>query len=243
LFASYFADAFIFGEWYKSRPYRFLFPFKPFRFITYYPDLKYINYSEPSFGGEILKLSYSGKISIEKGFGNFISVINGLAGKNPGLKIKVKIAGWYESDSDRKECEPLLRQKYQNISVSHSGRQEFKEFIKQINDTDIFLDLRDDNPENQRCLPIRLFYYTAMQRPVIFSDLKAIRREVEIGKFGFLVRPDNTSEIIQIITGYLQNPKLYIQHCKNARKLAEENYNWQKISPEFIKFINSFLTY
>ena len=233
------ADAFIFGEWYKSKPYRLLFPFKPFIFTTYYPDLRYIRYKEPGLTPGKLRLSYSGKINLEKGFSNFIKVIKGLSMLHPDLRIEVKITGWFESDNDRKECEPFIKDENSKIDLVMSGRQNFIDFNRQLNETDIFLDLRADTLENQHCLPIRLFYYAANGRPVVFSDLKAIRREVEIEKFGFLVKPRNTDSIVSIISEYLGKSELYYRHCREARALAERKYNWKSISAEFMKFIES----
>ncbi|MDQ1332165.1 MAG: hypothetical protein QG576_199 [Bacteroidota bacterium] len=238
--ASSFVDGFIFGEWYKSRPYRLVFPFKPYTFITYYPDLSYIRSNAPSMTREKLKLIYSGKISMEKGFGNFIRVVTGLSDMYKDLGIDVKIIGWYESDKDKKACEPLLKINRKNITLSVPGRLAFSDYIDQIKEADIFLDLRKQVFENQHSLPIKLFYYAALGRPVIFSDLKSIRRDVDIEKFGFLVAPDRTDRIIEIITGYLKNRDLYFEHCHNALSLAEEKYNWKNINLEFLKFINSF---
>ena len=133
----------------------------------------------------------------------------------------------------------LLHNIKRNISVSFPGKQEFTDFTGSINDTDIFLDLRKVNFENNYSLPIKLFYYAALGRPVIISDLKAVRRDVEIQKFGFVVNPEDTGEIIKIITGYFNNPGLYLEHCNNARRLAEEEYNWGKVTAEFLSFIES----
>jgi glycosyltransferase involved in cell wall biosynthesis len=240
LLASCFADGFIFGEWYKSRPYRLLFPFKPYAFVTYYPDLGYISMKEPSMTGEKLKLIYSGRISMEKGFGNFIKVIAGLSDIHKDLGIEAEIIGWYESDKDKRECEPLFKIAGENISLIVTGRQNFKNYIEKIKEADIFLDLRMPGFENHRSLPIKLFYYAALGRPVIFTDLKSIRRDVETEKFGFLVKPHRTEKIIKIISGYLHDRELYLEHCRNSRHLAEEKYNWQKISPGLLKFIDFF---
>lgn len=238
--AAYISDAFIFGEWHKSRPYRRLFPFKSFLFLTYYPDLKYLKQTDPLPLKSTLRLVYTGKISIEKGLGNFMNVIRKLTEQNKNLHINLKIIGWYGSEDDKRSCEPLLNIRDKNISLEIKGRQEFRDFISEIRGTDIFLDLRETGFETQRSLPIRLFYYAALGRPVIFTDLKAIRRDVEIEKFGFMVNPENAETVSDIISGYIANQELYLEHCRNARKLAEEKYNWQLISPDFIRFIESF---
>lgn len=233
-------NAFIFGEWYKSRPYRILFPYKPFIFLSYYPDLKYVEHKEPALSSGRLRLSWSGKMSREKGFLNFIQVVNGVADKDPGLKIEVKIIGWFETESDRILCEPLLRNQDPNISFLLYERQPFRQFLTLIRDTDIFIDLRSDRIENQNSLPIKLFYYAALGRPVIFSDLKAIRKEVRIENFGHLVKPGIPELPVDIIFKYLHDSELYFKHANNARKMAEEIYNWGRIKPALLSFIDSF---
>jgi glycosyltransferase involved in cell wall biosynthesis len=232
------ADSFIFGEWYKSRPYRFIFPGKRFVYTSYYPDLKYIPYCKPDLRKGKLRLCYSGKISREKGFGNFMSVIQKLIELKRDIDIEVNVIGWYENISDKEECGNILSHVNRNVTIKIFERQDLENFLELIKETDIFLDLRYDDYENQRCLPIKLFYYAALGRPVIFSDLRAIHKEVEIGKFGFLVNPGNHKTIANIILGYLNDEDLYYQHCRNARNLAENNYNWKRIESQFIKFIS-----
>ncbi|MCX6327237.1 MAG: glycosyltransferase [Bacteroidia bacterium] len=240
LLVSKFADSFIFGEWYKSRPYRFFYPRKSFIFTSYYPDLKYISFCNPGLQNGKIRLSYSGKISLEKGYGNFFNVLERLTEYKSDLKIEVKIIGWYESTRDKEECENLIRTASRNITLTILDRQSFKNFIELIKETDIFLDLRSDNFENQHCLPIKLLYYAALGRPVIFSDLIAIRKEVEINKFGFLVNPTDYERIVKLIADYIEDKELYYKHCKNARYLAEKKYNWKKTEPQFLKFITSY---
>ncbi len=235
------ADAFIFGEWYKGKPYRFLFPGKKFLYSGYYPDLKYIRYREPGIEKELLRLSYSGKLSIEKGFGNFLETIELLTLKRPGLKIRIKIIGWYDSEKEQKIFEKMIASFPENVSFKFYPMQDYLTFIELINDTDIFLDLRSDDFENQRCLPIKLFYYAALKRPVIFTNLKAIRKEVDISKFGHLVKPDNIETISGLILNYIDNQTIYNRHCTSARKLAESKYNWGAIKDEFTEFLQKLI--
>ena len=239
LWVSKFADSFIFGEYFKSRPYRILFPHKSYIHTSYYPDLKYISFCKPELQQGKLRLTYSGKISLEKGYGNFFNVLQKLTENKTDLKIEAKIIGWYESIRDKEECENLMRSLNRSITLTILDRQSFKNFIELIKETDIFLDLRSDNFENHHCLPIKLFYYAALGRPVIFSDLKAIRKEVEIDKFGFIVNPTDKERIVKLIINYIEDRELYYKHCANARYLAENDYNWQTIEPQFLKFVTS----
>lgn len=239
IYASLLTDSFIFGEFYKSRPYRFLFPFKPFTFVPYYPDLKYIPYLNPDLTAGKLRLTYSGKISSVKGYGNFISTLSTLHQRLSSLKIEVKIIGWYESLADKNEFEQTLSRSAENISIKIYERQDFENYLELIKDCDIFIDLRICDLENNHSLPIKLFYYAALGRPVIYSDLKAIRKEVETGSFGFLVNPADSNGVADKIIEYLNNEKLYYSHCRNARNLALTRYNWERNESEFLSFLSS----
>ena len=104
--------------------------------------------------------------------------------------------------------------------------------------SDLFFDLRDRDAENQRCLSIKLFYYMAAGRPVIYSDLKAIVKGCpEIEQFGHLVNPFDTETIVDIVNGYIKDEDLYRKHCAVARQLAEHKYNWKAIEADFVRFI------
>ena len=239
IWASSFADAFIFGEWYKSRLYRFLFPGKRFVFLSYFPDLKYINRSQPDLNSNTLRLSYSGKLTRDKGFDNFVKVLDGLSSRYQNTRIDVKIIGWPDPcEKLNSRAEIPIRN---NIVVSWFGKQSFLNYLNLINDTDLFLDLRYNDLENRHCLPVKIFYFAAFGRPVIFTDLKSIRKEIDTSSFGFLVNPSHPDEIIELISEYMEKKDLYLNHCNSARKLIEEKYNWRLIEPDFARFIISIL--
>ncbi|MFW5891878.1 MAG: glycosyltransferase [Bacteroidota bacterium] len=232
----FFCNGFIFGEWYKSRPFRYLFPRKPHVFISYYPDLSIIPITSPGLHPNKLRLCYSGKLTHEKGMGNFISVLEHLNQMHPELVLDVKIIGWYSNETERYIFEKRLKT-LTNTSLSFFPKLPFHDYLNAIKDIDIFFDLRSDDFENQHCLPIKLFYYAALGRPVIFTNLKAIRKEVEIELFGFLTSPSDHENIALIVDKYLKNPKLYYHHCENARKLSVEKYNWKQLEDDFICFL------
>ena len=239
VYAGLCSDGFIFGEYFKGKPFKFLFPKTPAILLTYYPRLNLFNPIKPALKTNTLKLCYSGKISIEKGFENLLNVINRLLDVNKDLKIELKIIGWFYK-KDKKIIQNKIEKIQHKIDIVFYKKQDLKDYIDLIKDTDIFIELRSKDIENSHCLPIKLFYYIALERPVIYTNLKAIQKEVEINKFGYLVNPKKPNKIAKIITNYLNNKDLYYKHCSNAKSYFREHYNWEKIEGNFINYIEKF---
>jgi glycosyltransferase involved in cell wall biosynthesis len=185
----------------------------------------------------MLRLTYNGKLSREKGFGRFLDVVRMLAERRPALVIRVKVIGWYADEREKKILEKKQADMPGRVRITHHPFLEYHEFLQMIRDVDLFFDLRRGDPENQRCLPIRIFLYAALGRPVIFTNLKALRREVETARFGRLVNPRDTAAVVRLVEEYLDDRQLYLAHCREARRLAEERYNWSAVSGHFITFL------
>lgn len=82
----------------------------------------------------------------------------------------------------------------------------------------------------------------ACGKPFIYSDIKPVRDEIDYEKYGFLVNPDNETEIIKAIESYLNNPGLAEEHSINARKLIEDNKNWEIESKKLIDLVGKLLS-
>jgi glycosyltransferase involved in cell wall biosynthesis len=131
----------------------------------------------------------------------------------------------------------LKRHNRGNITVKNFV--PFDEFSNSYADYDICFDLREKNFESAHCLPIKIFYYTGSGKPVIYSDLKAIKNHIDVSKFGYLANPKDSETIAKLIENYVENPELYDSHAENARKMFEEKYNWEKIKNLFLEFIKN----
>ncbi len=239
LYTSSCCDGFIFGEHYKSLPYRFLFGYKKWSLVSYYPDLKSINYQESKLNPGKICLGYTGKISVEKGIRNFFAVATALKRKSPETVVKLKIIGWCLSETEKNTFDKLCLQA-EDIEIEILGKQDFETFSDQLHDVDILFDLRKLDFENNRCLAIKVFYYAACGKPVVYTQLKAIKREIDVNKFGYFVDPTDSEMISDYITNYIEHPDLYQQHSQVARKLGEEKYHWGIIEPRFVDFISKF---
>jgi glycosyltransferase involved in cell wall biosynthesis len=239
LYSCYLSDGFIISEYYKGIIPKKLFPKKKSIQISYYPKEEYITKTKPNLNNNLLRLSYSGTLSKEKGFVNFLNVLKELIHNDDNLKIRIKIIGEF-NQNEKNECLRLVNEFDKNISFSFFDFQELTKFIELVNDTDVFLDLRSTDLINSHCLPIKLFYYIALQRPIIYSDLIAIRKEIEVENFGYLVNPKDSKKIADLINNYQSNQTLYLSHCSKARNLFELKYNWQIQEEKFIGFVEGF---
>ncbi|MBR1564703.1 MAG: hypothetical protein IJ650_05085 [Paludibacteraceae bacterium] len=233
IMAGILADAFIFGETDKARPFRRLFPYKKSLLLTYYPLLEYITPRPANTDiKRQLRLLYAGPLTREKGYHRVIDAITMCARCQPQTAFTLTII----TDSPLPIDQPSLPD---NLSLNYIHEMPFQQFCSQITLHDIFFDLRDCDTENTRCLPIKLFYYMAAARPVIYSDLKAIRTAVpELAKDDCsLVNPDNIKDVSAILHRYLTETSFYQTICLRNRQLIENQYNWDKQDLTFISFI------
>lgn len=237
LYAGFLSTDFIFGEETKKFPLAYFFPFKKKMTLPYYPDDQYIFENIKKLEPNKINMCYTGVFSEEKGVGNFFAAIDTLEKKRPDLHIDITLIGGSRKKNDEIYFSELLK-KYKKENVKISKPTSFEEFTKSYADADICFDLREINIENHHCLPIKIFYYAASGKPVIYTDLKATRQFVEVSKFGFLVDPKNAQQISNYIEKYLDDPKLYDKHTQNARLLYEQKYNWNVIKDSFVDFVN-----
>jgi len=223
-------DGFIFGEKYKSLPFRRLFPGKPYTFVSYYPDLKYISSVQHGVPKDVVRLLYSGPLTEEKGFPHVLASAVKVARRHPDWTVNLRVLTAEQSH--------IPADLPANLSLDIASYLPFEQFCQKLSEQDVFLDLRSTDKENRKCLPIKLFYYMAAGRPVIYSNLDAIEDGCpEISQIGFLVNPQDEDRVADIVEQYVMNPEMYHQHCMAARQLAEQKYHWKAIEADFVRFI------
>ena len=236
LYAGLISTHYIFGENTKKFPLAYLYPFKKQLLLPYFPDDVYISKNIKKMDAGKIMVCYTGQISKEKGIENFFNAIDSLRKKRPEVQISILIVGATKSSNDELHFSNLLS-KFSWKDISIREPVSFEQFTESFAKADVCFDLRDLNFENNHCLPIKLFYYMASGKPVVFSNLKATRQHVDVSKFGYLVDPENSDLISDLLINYIENPEKYDVYAHNARKEYDENYNWGIIRNSFVNFI------
>ncbi|RQO35159.1 glycosyl transferase family 1 [Chryseobacterium sp. KBW03] len=238
LYAGFLSTHFIFGETTKKFPLAYLFGFKRQIILPYYPDTVYIRESVKRLDPETITLCYTGQISKDKGIDNFFKAADKVRQKYQELRMKILIIGSTVQESDELYFSTLLK-KYSFEHIEIRKPTTFEKFTEALAEADVCFDLREINFENNHSLPIKLFYFMGAGKPVIYSNLKGIRKHMGDLSFGNLVDPQNAESISEIIINYIRNPELYYSHALNARKEFNEKYNWEVIRNSFVDFVKS----
>ena len=232
LYAGWLTDAFIFGEYYKAKPFRFFFFWKKHVYLSYYANIDWIKIYPQWDITQNCHLFYSGPLTVDKGFDKVLNVALKTALNHPVTNFILTVVGGTKDY-------PLPANIPQNLLIQRREWMPLMDFCEEIGKHNLFFDLRANDFENTRCLPIKLFYYMACGRPVIYSNLKAIRRSVsEMEQMGYLVNPNDLDEVCEYISNYLSDAELYKNHCETARKLALEKYNWDSIKNRLIQLVS-----
>ena len=233
-------DHLIIGEVSKKKRYDFIAGSKPKTIIGYYPVVKYFNYKKPDLSKEEIILGYAGVITFERGIKNLFQASVSIADKFHKKKFKLLLFGRFTYQQEETEFREIIAE-IKNLTVEFVDWTDYDKMSPVIEKMDICFDLRKRNFIYSNSLPIKIFEYMACGKPFIYSDIKPIRDEIDYEKYGFLVNPDDESEIVNAIEAYLNNPKLAEQHSMNARKLIEENKNWESESNKLIELVNKLL--
>ena len=236
-YSGFVVDGFVFGEYHKAKMFKKRFKRKAFVDLPYYPDLKYIKQANTKSDFANWNFLYAGSLTKEKGFENVIKAVNACALNNSNCNFVLNVIS---SNIPSKEQSDYISQMPGNVEVIFKNTLPFVDFCKEIANYDLFFDLRETDNENNKCLPIKLFYYMACGRPMIFSNLDAIRLQVpEIDEFGALTNPEDYENISKIVSGYIADNDKYNKHSATALEYSRKKYNWDLIADGFVKFITN----
>lgn len=239
LYASFFVDGFIIGEYFKKKIYDVFFPLKPKTIISYYVNKKYISLKPKKLKNNEFVIGYSGRFSREKGIDRVFKVADVLRIKNPNKQIKLMLIGKAFSEEDKLFFENI-KTMYPDLKLEIESIVPFEKFHETILNFDVALDLRDNDWENTRCLPIKVFHYNGCGIPIVYSSLKAIKKDYLEASFCELIEPDNIVKGVSLLQKMIDKPEYYYQISIKAVENIEQRYLWEGIEKKVVDFIQKF---
>jgi len=83
--------------------------------------------------------------------------------------------------------------------------------------------------------PLTLLEAQLMKKPVIATSVGGIPEMMKDGKTGFLLRQGNNTDIVDKISILMDDKTL--EFGENGKEFVKENFSWEKVSEDFIKFV------
>ena len=80
-----------------------------------------------------------------------------------------------------------------------------------------------------------------MKKPVVATNVGGVPEMMINGKTGFLVQQGNYEQIIDKLSLLLEDKELAKKMGNEGRKFVEETFNWELVTKNFIKVLESYL--
>ncbi len=179
---------------------------------------------------DALIIGYVGQLKtmgMEKGIGLLLSAFEKIKQKRSNLHLYL-VGGW-----------PFHVKEYiKDVGerVHFVGQVPYHLVPKYLSGFDVLLMPFPKNPHYIHDMsPLKMFEYMAAQKPIISSDLPAIR-EVLDDDSAFFFEPENEISLVQTMELTLDHPEIISAKARMARFKVEE-FTWKKRTEKIIDFI------
>lgn len=148
-----------------------------------------------------------------------------IGGTHPNYKIKEGVyAKLFEelSEHPRVEIKPML---------------PYTEFKQALSKVDVAIDLMEWNLERELAVTIRSTTYLWAGVPVIYNDFADLAVLIKQYDAGWCVAPGDQNALDAVFEEIYSNPELIREKSRNARKLAEELFSWDRAVAPLLDFL------
>jgi len=178
---------------------------------------------------DALVITFVGRLVYAKGVQDLISAFSKIKETVPEAKLLIVGDGPY-----RAELEKLAQQTDCHSSILFLGQKNQAELIEILSTTDIFV-----NPSYSEGLGISVMEAASIGLPIIATDVGGTREIITTDETGILVKARGMGQLAKELCRLLADAELREKLGKNARILAEQKFNWDKITDEYIKLYTS----
>ncbi len=82
-------------------------------------------------------------------------------------------------------------------------------------------------------LPLKLFQYAGLKKPIVSTSVREVHRFGE----SFVTFADGVEEMVSAIETILKHPEAYIERILEGYHLVTETYNWDAVAESFVRLL------
>ncbi|MFQ5787331.1 MAG: glycosyltransferase family 4 protein [Thermodesulfobacteriota bacterium] len=184
------------------------------------------------------KILYSGAFGRHRGLDIAIKMMPLLIKQIPDVRLVIIGPISPGEESIRQELEELAKQLNITENVVFTGPLEFEEMLSYLNLSDICLIPFKRNSHTDTIVPHKLFEYMSQAKPVVTTNVKAVRQIVDSEKCGIVVSAENPLEMAEATVMLYNNPSYAAELGKQGRKAVETKYSWRRGATAFSEVLH-----
>jgi glycosyltransferase involved in cell wall biosynthesis len=189
-------------------------------------DLNTIPYCKPQIN--TIRFLFIGRLLKEKGINEFISAILIVKKKYPLTEFIV--LGGTDNTSPNSLNLNVLKELVNNKILIYPG--VVNDVLYWLNQSSVFV-----LPSYREGVPRSSQEALAVGRAILTTDVPGCRETVIDGKNGFLIPPFDFDKLAEKMIWFIENPDYIISMGIESRKIAEDNYDINKINNKLIEIL------
>lgn len=202
--------------------------YKNVEIIRNYPivDVPYKPDEAVPVSPDIIRLGYIGSVQRIRGALEMLHAVASI--KNTfGRKTHLDIIGAFENDDLRREAEQLITSLDIEDCVQLHGILPHESAMKLLKKVHIGFALFHPLPTLERILPVKLYEYMIMSKPIVASDIHLWHSVIGESNCGIFVDPFDAKQIAQAIVSLYENPSQIEKMGRNGFTAVMETFNWE----------------
>ena len=140
---------------------------------------------------------------------------------------------------------PGIKEKVRRIGIEKhfffSGWIPFENVPSFISACDIGLVILPDTVSARIRVTLKGFEYWACEKPIVVSELPALKEIVTQGQTGLFYKPGHPQDLAEKICILLEDKRLSRKMGRAGQELVEKKYSWNKLATEFVTICESML--
>lgn len=197
--------------------------------LSFFTTEKPSPYSFPYIG-------YCGTISGNKdGVPVLIEAFSTITNKFPDLKLV--LVGNNTNKTGIKETLDAIEKYKLSEKVIFTGLVEREMMPVILCNAEILVVSKPDNEQNSGNFPIKIGEYLATGVPIVVTSVGEIPLFVKDGESGFLATPGSATSFAEKMEEALNNKEQAKKAGRNGRKIAEDNFDYRKVSKIMADYI------
>jgi glycosyltransferase involved in cell wall biosynthesis len=202
--------------------------YKNVEIVRNYPTLERERYEPPvkAVSQDQIHLGYVGSVQRIRGILEMLKVVASI--KHTFKKnVILDIVGPFETEQLLREARTHARDLHIADAVNFHGGMTHGKALERLQDLDLGLILYHPLPTHERILPVKLYEYMMMKKPVIATDIALWHTVIQKHNCGIFVDPFDEYAAAKAIVTLCENPETIKQMGENGFNAIVQEYNWE----------------